>query len=94
MRVVWTLGAQEDARDLVARLAAANADAASRLADEFDAAAERLSDFPLLGVSAVEGFRYLVLSRGRYRMIYRVGEQSVRILGITRGAQPWPWPLD
>ena len=90
MRVVWSLGAQEDAREIVALLLEQSEAAARRVAQEFAIAAERLSDFPLLGMEAdAASRRFLLVARGRYRLIYRVEGELLRILGISLAPKPW-----
>lgn len=89
MRVAWTRGAQEDARNLVLGLHEHSPAAARALAEEFALAAERLSDFPRLGVQADDhGHRYLLVARGRYRLIYRLDGDTLRILGLSRSGRP------
>ena len=85
MRVVWTRGAQEDARNLVLGLHEHSPAAARSLVEEFALAAERLSEFPRLGILAGEhGHRYLLIARGRYRL----DADTLRILGLGRGGRP------
>ncbi|MGX9965170.1 hypothetical protein ACVFYP_17700 [Roseomonas sp. F4] len=90
MRVYWTLGAQDDAKALVAALASRSAKAAGRLAEDLALSAERLADFPHLGISAGGNDRYLLIAGGRYRLSDRVTVGGVRIHGISRGTDPWP----
>ena len=80
MRVAWTRGAQEDARNLVLGLHEHSPAAARALAEEFALAAERLSDFPHLGVQADDrGHRYL--------LVYRLDGDTLRILGLSRSGR-------
>jgi plasmid stabilization system protein ParE len=91
LRVIWTLGAQEDARELVLLTHSYSPKAARKLAEEFALSAERLADFPQLGMEADDaGHRYLLVARGRFRMIYRIDPDGLRILGLSRAARPWP----
>jgi plasmid stabilization system protein ParE len=90
LRVPWTLGAQQDAQTLVAGIALRNPGQAGRLAEELALAAERLSEFRRLGIAAGGNDRYLLVAGGRYRPSYRITEDGLRILGISRGTDPWP----
>jgi plasmid stabilization system protein ParE len=90
VRVIWTLGAQEDARGLVLELATRSAVAADRLTEALALAAERLSDFPRLGVGAGGRHRHLLIVSGAYRLVYREDEDAIRILGVIWGSSQWP----
>ncbi|WP_439595104.1 type II toxin-antitoxin system RelE/ParE family toxin [Falsiroseomonas sp.] len=90
MRVLWTLGAQDDARALASEIAERNPVAARRLAEDLALSAERLSDFPQLGVAVGGTDRQLLIQGGRYRVTYRVLGNGLRIFGISRGTDPWP----
>jgi plasmid stabilization system protein ParE len=89
VRVVWTPGAQEDARSIVLSLAEQDQARAARVAEAFALAAERISDFPKIGLSAGGRYRHLLISGGAYRVINSLEEDAIRILGIGRGASPW-----
>jgi plasmid stabilization system protein ParE len=77
-----------DARNLVLALHERSPAAARRLAGEFAVAAERLVDFPRLGM-AVEpkGCFSLPIVQGRYRLNYALGDGLIRILGLSRGGK-------
>jgi plasmid stabilization system protein ParE len=78
VRIVWTLGAQEDARALVIERASHSRAAASRLAD-----------FPKLGMPAGGNHRHLLIMGGEYRLIHREDTVAIRILGVMWGSSPW-----
>lgn len=91
MRVSWSWGAQEDAQDIVAAAIARAPVTARRLAEELALAAERLVAFPQLGaVVDTDGRRGLLVARGKYRIIYRLDGDVIRILGIGRATDRWP----
>jgi plasmid stabilization system protein ParE len=86
--VAWTRGAQQDARNLVLGLHEHSPASARALAEEFALAAERLSDFPRLGIEVGDrGHRYLLVAHGRYRLICRLDGDTLRILGLSRSGR-------
>lgn len=89
MRIVWTLGAQEDARALVVERASHGRAAAGRLAEALHLAAERLADFPKLGISVGGDHRHLLILGGQCRIVYREDADAIRILGVMWGSSPW-----
>ncbi|TCZ59813.1 type II toxin-antitoxin system RelE/ParE family toxin [Roseicella aquatilis] len=87
--IVWTLGAQEDARRIALEVHHQSPSAGRKVVEDFALAAERLSDFPQMGMRAdEEGHRTLLILRGRYRVNYRLSGDCLFILGLSRGGQP------
>ena len=63
---------------------------ARHLAEAFTLAAERLADFPRLGIATdTADTRFLLVAGGRYRLIYRLEDKALRIHGISSTRKPW-----
>ncbi|MCU0491277.1 MAG: type II toxin-antitoxin system RelE/ParE family toxin [Chloroflexaceae bacterium] len=69
MKVIITPEAEQDMANAVAFLLERTSDAANRLVNLFEAAEERLADFPALGrVGRVAGTREMVIADTHYVM--------------------------
>lgn len=91
MRIVWTAPARQDLRSHVLYVAERNPDAARKLQASVRHAVETLADHPNRGrPGRFEGTRELVIVGYPYLVVYRVREESVRILRVLHGAQDWP----
>ncbi|HEX5415337.1 MAG TPA: type II toxin-antitoxin system RelE/ParE family toxin [Chloroflexota bacterium] len=87
MRIVWAAPARRDLRGQVLYVAERNPDAAKRLQAAMRHAVEGLADFPNRGrPGRYEGTRELVITGYPYIVVYRVREESVRILRVLHGA--------
>ena len=88
-KVVWTFPARNDLLSHLEYLARESRRAASELFERTDAAAKSLADFPERGRTVPElssaELREVLL--GKYRMIYRVGEDEVVIVRLIHGRQ-------
>ena len=91
MRILWTEPARRDLRLQVSYVAERNPDAARRLQAAVRQGVEGLADYPNRGrPGRYEGTRELVIVGTPYIVVYRVREESVRILRVLHGAQDWP----
>jgi plasmid stabilization system protein ParE len=90
MRLRLSAAALRDLTEAVDFIAAENPEAALRLRARLIEAAESLRDFPALAPMAGDGRRIFTVSGTRFRLLYRVREQTVLILRILHGARQWP----
>ncbi len=89
-KLVWKKQARADLIKIVLHIAEDNADAADQLADEIEAQAERLREYPkLFRVGRKRGTRELV-AHANYLVIYRIQGETVEILRVKHAAQQWP----
>jgi|WetSurMetagenome_2_1015567.scaffolds.fasta_scaffold837566_2 toxin ParE1/3/4 len=97
--IIWTAPALEDLDEIADYIAVDNVAAAARLVQKIYTSVGRLADFPYLGRAVPElpdlPFRELVIPP--CRVIYRVEQETVFVVLVTRGEQPleehrlWPW---
>ena len=91
MKIVWTPRAALDLDDLVDYISADSPDSATRVADRIYNEVLRLGTLPSIGrTGAVPGTRELIFPPWPYIAVYRVTDDSVRILRIRHAAQDWP----
>lgn len=91
MHLEWTAWAIADREHAYAFIEADNPRAAVEVDARFDAAVDRLRDFPNSGrPGRVEGKRELIVSCTPHVVPYRVMEDRVRLLRVLHGAQLWP----
>jgi plasmid stabilization system protein ParE len=70
-----------------------NPDVGNRIASSINEVIERLAQFPRSGrtLSQRPGFRVVSLVRYPYRIFYRVGRGTIRIIHIRHTSRrPWP----
>lgn len=93
MRIVWMPAAKRDRIEITDHIARDNPTAALRMDELFESAVQRLSRFPKLGRPGLfPGTRELIPHRN-YRLVYRVGEETVWILALFHTARQWPSPV-
>jgi addiction module RelE/StbE family toxin len=84
-KIIWSLQAREDLRDIVRFVAQHNASAAETLGYSLISRVDSLEQFPLLGRAVPElgdpGVREIILRP--YRIIYRVFDEQ-RLIAIVR----------
>jgi toxin ParE1/3/4 len=87
--ITWTVGAQEDLRQIVEYIRRDSAAYATALAGRIVSAVERLQRHPRLGriVPEYEDETIRELIVGNYRVVYRVRRQRVGILAIIHGSR-------
>lgn len=91
MTLRWTRLAEHDLIDILDSIAGDNPAAAVATIERLEAAARRLTDFPLLGrTGSVPGTRELPVAGLPFLLIYRVREGDVEILRVLHGARRWP----
>jgi|SRR5712664_102191 len=101
MKIVWTEPAVEDLRELHAYIARDSETYASGFVERIIVAADRLADYPKVGriVPETNDENVRELLYQRYRIIYRVKEDSIEMLSVIHGArdleeiEPAPWEV-
>jgi len=90
VRLVWTLPARQDRREIREYIAADSPGAALALDVLIAKKAGRLVDHPGLGrPGRVAGTRELVAHRN-YLLVYDVVDDLVRVLRVMHAARQWP----
>ena len=93
MRIIWRTRALADLRALRDYIAHDNPSAADRTAQHIRQAVMQLATFPHQGRPGRRpGTRELVVTGTPYFVVYRVHEDTVRILRVLHGRQRWPLP--
>ena len=87
MRVVYHKGALRDLNSKFGYIAKDDAVAAERVVGRIRAVVGLLADSPYLGRPALRGTRFLSVAGLPYVIIYRVGDESVRIMAIFHTAR-------
>jgi addiction module RelE/StbE family toxin len=76
--------------NIVEHIAQDNPDAAEELANDIEAKAEKLREFPeMYKVGRKRGTRELVAHKN-YIVVYRVINSQVEVLRVKHSAQQWP----
>lgn len=92
MKVTWSERAERDAEEIAQFIGRDSPAAAIDWLEKTFEAVEDLPEFPMLGrivpEFGIETIRELV--RGRYRIVYEVGEGEVTILTVFDGARLLP----
>lgn len=90
-RVFWSARAERDLDSASDFIADDNLDAAERLIQTVERAAEKLGDYPLMGrTGKLSETRELSVPGQPYFLVYRCTEQGVEILRVLHGARDWP----
>lgn len=90
MRLIWTPPALSDREHIWLHIAHDNPAAAASMDSLFDAAAERLRDFPETGkLGATLGTREIVPHKS-YRLIYTIDADTIWIVALIHVARQWP----
>lgn len=90
LSLLWKKQARSDLLHLVEYIARDNPDAAEMLANDIEAKAEKLREFPkICKVGRKRGTRELVTHKN-YIMVYRVINNQIEILRVKHSAQQWP----
>jgi toxin ParE1/3/4 len=91
MTLKWTRPAQSDLIEILDYIADDDPTAALATIDRIEAAADRLSGFPLSGrEGSVPETRELPIPGLPFVLIYRVRGASVEVLRVLHGARQWP----
>jgi len=90
MRVVWASAAEQDRADIMDFISQDNPLAAIRMDELFAEAAGRLAAHPLLGRSGKIPATRELIPHERYRLVYEVVGDTVRILALVHTARLWP----
>lgn len=87
MRVIYHRGALRDLNSIFAYISKDDAAAAERVVRRIRAGAGLLADSPHLGRPGPRGARFLSVAGLPYVIIYRVGDEAVRIMAIFHTAR-------
>lgn len=91
MTVTWAPAALDDLIDVYTYIADDSPERAEGVVRAVTRTAEGLADFPLLGrVGALLGTREQIMSRYRYKIVYRIGGEEVEIVRIIHTSRNWP----
>ena len=90
MKVRWSEEADRDREEIVAYIWADNPHAARRMDALFEAAANRLADFPRLGREGVIRDTREFIPHPSYRLVYEVAPGEVIIHALVHPARLWP----
>ena len=91
MKLEWSLFAVADREQIFDYIEADNPHAAVALDDRIEERIETLLQYPLTGrTGRVEGTRELVIADTPYIAVYRIADDTIRILRVLHGARLWP----
>ena len=91
MKLEWSRFAVEDRVAIFDYIEEDNPQAALTVDERIQNSVEMLKSFPEMGRHGrVEGTRELIISSTPYLAAYRIIGNTVYILRILHGAQPWP----
>jgi toxin ParE1/3/4 len=91
MILKWTRPAESDLIDILEYIADDNPAPALATIDHIEAAADRLTQFPLSGrEGSVPNTRELPIPGLPFLIIYRVREATIEVLRVLHGARQWP----
>jgi toxin ParE1/3/4 len=91
MKVIWSLLAKRDLRELIANIAEESIQGAELVAARILKTAEVLAGMPHSGrIGRVSGTREKVVRRTPYILVYRIISRRVRVLRVYHGARRWP----
>jgi len=91
MRLEWSAFAQADREAIFNYIEADSPRAAVTVDDRIRVQVEELMQFPEIGrPGRIDGTRELVIHRTPYIAVYRITDDSLRILRVLHGAQRWP----
>lgn len=93
MKVRYNRGALDDLDQILSYISERNPRAASQLLSKFEAAANRLSQMPEIGVRTDRSeMRKIVV--GNYLMVYELTNAEVVVHFIRHGARKNPWQIE
>jgi addiction module RelE/StbE family toxin len=91
MRIIWRRAALNDLEAIREFIAQDNPQAAMRVRAAIRAAVDPLANYPNLGrTGRVDGTRELIVVDLPYIVVYRVAEDTVRILAVIHTSRQWP----
>lgn len=95
MKLRWTAPALRDLEAIVDAIARDDPSAAARMVTRIFDQADRLVDFPHIGLSGhIPGTRELVVAGAPYVVPYRVRDAEVELLAVFHAARRWPEKFD
>jgi len=94
VKLEWSSLAIADREQIFEYIETDNPIAAIEIDARIEQQAERLLDFPRSGrVGRVKGTREFVVVGTAFVAAYRISGDTIRILRVLHGAQPWPKQL-
>jgi addiction module RelE/StbE family toxin len=91
MRIIWRRAALNDLEAVREFITQDNPQAATRVYETVRAAVDPLANYPNLGrAGRVDGTRELIVVDLPYIVVYRVAEDTVRILAVIHTSRQWP----
>ncbi|WP_081714730.1 type II toxin-antitoxin system RelE/ParE family toxin [Asticcacaulis sp. AC466] len=91
MKLDWTPLALEDRINTFNHIAEESVQIAVKIDDAIDAQTERLVDFPESGrPGRFPGTRELIVTGYPFTVVYRIVEDTIRIIRVLHQAQQWP----
>lgn len=91
MKLVWTVYAIADRREIFSFIEADDPRAAVMVDERIENAMRRLIDFPESGrIGRIDGTREFVVAQTSYVAAYQISDDAVRILRVIHGARIWP----
>jgi toxin ParE1/3/4 len=91
MRIIWRRAALNDLEAIREFIAQDNPQAATRVHAAVRTAVDPLASYPNLGrAGRVDGTRELIVVDLPYVIVYRVLEDTVRILAVIHTSRQWP----
>ena len=91
MAPIWSARAKRDLRAIGAYIAKDNSSAAATMVKRIAAAAEHLSEHPMIGhAGRVADTRELIVAGTSYILVYRAGNRGVRIVAVMHASREWP----
>ena len=91
MEIIWRRRALNHLDAIREFIAEDNPDAANHVCDAIRAAVDPLANYPNLGrAGRVDGTRELVVVDLPYIIVYRLRENTIRILAVIHTSRQWP----
>lgn len=91
MEIIWRRAALADLKAIREFIAQDNPGAAARVHAAIQAAVDPLTNYPNLGrAGRVDGTRELIVVDLPYIIVYRLREDTVRVLAVIHTSRQWP----
>ncbi|WP_118986985.1 type II toxin-antitoxin system RelE/ParE family toxin [Photorhabdus sp. CRCIA-P01] len=90
MNVIWTPQALCDSEAIWEYLIVRNPDAALKMDELFESAADRLADFPYIGHAGEISGTLEFFPHEHYRLVYEISSETVWILALVHTSRLWP----
>jgi len=91
VRLEWSFRAQADRETIFDAIEDDNPQAAITIDGRIGEGVRRLTQFPESGrPGRINGTRELIIRRTPYIAVYRIADETVRVLRVLHGARAWP----